>query len=362
MINDSVLQFLYHTSFILFFFFGILQLILRNRLLLNYALAALFFVGGYEFLYFWAFNSGFISDFPFLLYSEIVTSYLIGPAFYFYFCLTLGFKNSIKRLDILHLVPFFLSLAGIILFRKLFPDTTIIAYGVPDYSGHLLLSLLEILSDVSVGIYILIILIKTIILFRGEKTSRELKLVLSFLVLLVLSSIILVTGGITNSLVLLAFGIGSFTVLPSLYIIFSFRYPEFSMKVLKAAKLLHSNKSILKNLDVKLLLSELDLLMTEEHLYRQDELSLQTLSGYLKISSHQLSKLLNEHAGCSFRTYINSYRVAEAKKLLQERPEMGVLEVSLLVGFNSRSSFYSAFQKETGCIPAEFRKKTCPEL
>ncbi len=362
MAASSFLEILYYTSFILFFFFGMLQLILRNKLLLNYALAALFFVGGYEFFCFWGYTSEYFQGSSFLLFSEIINSYLIGPAFYLYFCFTLGFKKVIQRTDLLHMVPFFLSLAVLLLFRQLFPDIVLRASGVPDYSGHFLLFFTAILSDLSVGIYILITLIRTLSLFRGETPSPELKLVLGFMCLLILGSIILIAGGITESVILTILGIGCFTVFPSMYILFSFRYPEFSMRVLSAARQLHKNKTVLKNLDVDRLLSELKRLMTEECLYRQEKISLQSLSGHLKISPHQLSSLMNDHAGCSFRTYINSFRVAEAKRLLCDGRNLGVLDISLRVGFNSKSSFYTAFQKETGCIPAEFRKKARPEL
>ncbi|WP_376786417.1 helix-turn-helix domain-containing protein [Chryseobacterium arthrosphaerae] len=42
--------------------------------------------------------------------------------------------------------------------------------------------------------------------------------------------------------------------------------------------------------------------------------------------------------------------------MLKDQPQLTVLEILYEVGFNSRSSFYTAFKKETGVNPTDYRK------
>ncbi|MEX0363451.1 MAG: helix-turn-helix domain-containing protein, partial [Allomuricauda sp.] len=48
----------------------------------------------------------------------------------------------------------------------------------------------------------------------------------------------------------------------------------------------------------------------------------------------------------------------EAKDLLLNHPFLSVKAVMYEVGFNSKTSFYSAFKKETGVSPNDFRSLT----
>jgi AraC-like DNA-binding protein len=63
---------------------------------------------------------------------------------------------------------------------------------------------------------------------------------------------------------------------------------------------------------------------------------------------------LNKH----FFDFINEYRINDAKKLLKDptKKEITVLEILYQVGFNSKSSFYTAFKKATNQTPTAYRK------
>ena len=89
-------------------------------------------------------------------------------------------------------------------------------------------------------------------------------------------------------------------------------------------------------------------------------LGLEKLSEELGMSTGSLSKLMNAHSGSNFSDYINKYRVEEAKKLLGN-PDFSaytIVSIGLECGFNSKSTFYSAFKKFTGQTPTVYRKKT----
>jgi len=77
------------------------------------------------------------------------------------------------------------------------------------------------------------------------------------------------------------------------------------------------------------------------------------------ISSCELSILINHHLNKHFFDFINEYRIEKAMELLTnpERKEYTVLEILYEVGFNSKSSFNTAFKKHTGLTPTEYRRR-----
>lgn len=95
--------------------------------------------------------------------------------------------------------------------------------------------------------------------------------------------------------------------------------------------------------------------LREERVYRDSLLSLRTLSGRLKENVHYVSQVINQDLNASFYDLVNHHRVEEAKRLLVEAREQTVLEIALAVGFNSKSTFSTAFRRNTGTTPSAFR-------
>ncbi len=98
--------------------------------------------------------------------------------------------------------------------------------------------------------------------------------------------------------------------------------------------------------------------MQAERPYLDAELSLQKLADGIGLPDKLVSQLINQRLGKHFFDFINEFRITEAKALLKNQPELTVLEVLYQVGFNSKSSFYTAFKKETGQTPTNYRKST----
>lgn len=96
--------------------------------------------------------------------------------------------------------------------------------------------------------------------------------------------------------------------------------------------------------------------MQAEKPYLDDKLTLQKLSEQIQLPEKQLSVLINQYTGKHFFDFINEFRINDAKRLLKDQPQLTVLEILYEVGFNSRSSFYTAFKKETGVTPTDYRK------
>lgn len=100
--------------------------------------------------------------------------------------------------------------------------------------------------------------------------------------------------------------------------------------------------------------------MQDQKPYLDASLTLFDLSQQLSIPMKYLSQLINESFHQNFNDYINSYRIQESKPLLLDRSngKTNILEIAYQVGFNSKTTFNSAFKKCIGCTPREFRQKS----
>ncbi|MCQ0113012.1 helix-turn-helix domain-containing protein [Zhouia amylolytica] len=121
------------------------------------------------------------------------------------------------------------------------------------------------------------------------------------------------------------------------------------------------NLSLLKSkeksgTEVEQTLEQLTNYMISEKPYLDSEISLQKLALLLNLPEKQLSQLINQQTGKHFFDYINEFRINEAKILLKENPDLTVLEILYDIGFNSKSSFYTAFKKQTSQTPTAYRK------
>ncbi len=85
------------------------------------------------------------------------------------------------------------------------------------------------------------------------------------------------------------------------------------------------------------------------------QITLKDISQAVGFSEYYFSRLFKEYTGQSFLSYLNTYRVKQAAKLLKstERP---VLEIALDTGFNSLTTFNRIFRKIKGCSPSYYRK------
>lgn len=126
-------------------------------------------------------------------------------------------------------------------------------------------------------------------------------------------------------------------------------------------ELLSGNEIHKKSIDSEILdsISEgLIKLLEEEKAYLISHLTLKEAAQKLNTNTSYLSKLINEKYQANFSTLINSYRVEEAKRLISENIQNvfsyeGIASES---GFNSKSSFNTAFKKFTGLTPTEFAR------
>ncbi|MCF6349781.1 MAG: helix-turn-helix domain-containing protein [Flavobacteriaceae bacterium] len=98
--------------------------------------------------------------------------------------------------------------------------------------------------------------------------------------------------------------------------------------------------------------------LIKQNLFLDPYLSLDSLAKKINTNTNNLSKLINNYSTYNFTDYINNFRVSYAKKLLtnKEYSTYTIIAIGLESGFNSKSTFYSAFKKFTNTTPTQFRK------
>lgn len=93
--------------------------------------------------------------------------------------------------------------------------------------------------------------------------------------------------------------------------------------------------------------------------YLEASLSLYDLSKQLEIPSKDLSVLINHQLNQHFFDFVNEYRINKAAEMLVDpsKSDLTILEILYAVGFNSKSSFNTAFKKYTALTPTQYRKQ-----
>ncbi len=135
------------------------------------------------------------------------------------------------------------------------------------------------------------------------------------------------------------------------------RYPAFFSDLQAVARRERYLRTTLGGVDTSEIGQKLDRLMLEDKLYRNEELQLADLASQLEVSPHQLSEYLNTVKKENFAAFINGHRIREAGDVLLGEPERTVLSIAYEVGFNSKSSFHTAFARQMGMTPLQFRRQ-----
>ena len=104
----------------------------------------------------------------------------------------------------------------------------------------------------------------------------------------------------------------------------------------------------------------------KDNLYYQDpELSLSSLAEKLGLTTHELSRIVNQTFKKSFSDLINEYRVTDVVRKMQDpvNDHITLLGIAYGSGFNSKTTFNRAFKQVTGKNPVDYKnelKKEAP--
>ncbi len=80
------------------------------------------------------------------------------------------------------------------------------------------------------------------------------------------------------------------------------------------------------------------------------------LSNLINTNKSYISQIINEKFEKNFSSFINEYRIKEARKLLSPQKNWGITIESIAksVGFKSISAFNTTLKKYTGITPSYF--------
>jgi AraC-like DNA-binding protein len=94
----------------------------------------------------------------------------------------------------------------------------------------------------------------------------------------------------------------------------------------------------------------------EDKPFQSEKITMAEVAKILKVSTQQISQVINEKTDLNFNDFVNSYRIEEAKKMLLSNTfsKLTIDAIAQKSGFRSKSAFYVAFKKHTGNTPKEF--------
>jgi len=83
---------------------------------------------------------------------------------------------------------------------------------------------------------------------------------------------------------------------------------------------------------------------------------LRELAALAGISARHFERAFRQSTGSSPHAYVMNRRLHMARDLLINQPELPIDQIALRLGFSSSSHFSSAFRRQTGLTPTDFRK------
>lgn len=91
--------------------------------------------------------------------------------------------------------------------------------------------------------------------------------------------------------------------------------------------------------------------------YKDKDYSARKLAVDLGTNTRYVSAVVNVKFHMNYTSFINKYRIEEAMSVLTDKryQDLRMEEVSDMVGFANRQSFYSSFFKIMGITPREYR-------
>lgn len=95
----------------------------------------------------------------------------------------------------------------------------------------------------------------------------------------------------------------------------------------------------------------------EKKPYHDPDLKIWDVSRELGTNRTYLSQLINTQFSLNFSGFVNSYRINEAKEILEENPDKDILSIANEVGFGSVASLSRAFSRSFKMNISQFRKK-----
>jgi len=344
-----------------FFLSASLLLQPKYRKLNIYFLIATVLALSFSNLQYWVLDTKLNSEYPFLSAIYVQFELLIVPFFFLFVQFYLEKSFSKKRINLLF-TPFILtSTYQFFVFLKLFKTEL----------TEILNIIIESLTT-AYNILLIILIYRSLYIYekksKADKTIRHpiktkwIKYILTIALLICFLWIVInfLTGidkkETPDSYYLLWISI-SFLVYCLAYAgVFQINLLADRKKIRTKIKALAFNNDKFQTKDSTF--KKFQILIVKEKLFLNPNLSLELMAQKLAISSGYLSQLISKNSDQSFNDYINKLRIDVAKEMLKnsEFDNYTISAIGLEAGFNTKSTFYTAFKKFTNTTPSSFKK------
>ncbi len=132
-----------------------------------------------------------------------------------------------------------------------------------------------------------------------------------------------------------------------------------AFKAMRQSSVLAGPKRQVQKSELSHLSTKIRELLEEKKLYKEQGLTISRIAKELNSQSYLVSQAINESYGQTLPELLNKYRVEEAGKLLNSpsHQHYSIEAIANECGFNAMSAFYTAFKKNKGLTPSEFKRK-----
>jgi len=323
----------------------------------NKFLSLLLFTLGVHFIYNILYSNGYyLSILPAYSCSY---GYLYGPLIFLHIKFYLVKDASFKPIYWLHFAPFLITLIA-----------TSLGYPICNIAGAWILPVMlaySLFSFWEIAVYK-----RTILQVSSRNPDFQIKWLKTMLVVMVIIVIINMIQSQMNTVIIGNFEVSMEAIvqigvlaLVNIITYQGLKNPQ-SFQQISESDLAISKSVEIKNsfttIDTKELedlANQLKKYMELDKAYLNPDLNLNTLSIALDVPEKTVSQTINQLLGSNFSDYVNSYRIVDAKSMLdnQTEPSLSIKEIMYEVGFNSRSVFNTVFKKKIGLTPSEYKNR-----
>lgn len=302
------------------------------------------------------FANGITTQYPWTAFLYLTSLCAVGPLTYLYYHILMFPGRRIRARRLRRLIP-----AGIILIIEIIlqsqPEEVKrhaldVLFNTSEFSFLLLLLLAG--GAIFVG-YQVIIVIEGLLLWNDSKIKNGVRLIVTLEIMNIVATIPVIIWMFIRQDFLFLIAAAMVSTVMIIVFLTNNRFPRIFKLMKKELVRRKYERSFLKGIDTEKIRERLISLMEEDKIYRDSELTLQSMAESLLLTPHQLSQFLNEQLRTSFTGFLNKYRIEEAKQLLRKKTGHTVLTICYFVGFNSKSAFNTVFKRFTGRTPTEYR-------
>lgn len=106
----------------------------------------------------------------------------------------------------------------------------------------------------------------------------------------------------------------------------------------------------------------LDIILIKKR-YKDKDYSAKKLAEELGTNTRYVSAVVNVKFHMNYTSFVNKFRIEEAMSILTDSRyrKLNMEDVSDMVGFSNRQSFYASFYKFNGCTPREYKLRNAME-